>query len=287
MLNTTAYAKLNLFLHITGKRADGYHLLDSLVAFTRFGDSISVTESDSLTLQAHGPFASQISTREDNLIMRAALLLQDYANIRTGASITLDKQVPVGAGLGGGSSDAAAAVHLLCALWGIALPPSRASNLLLPLGADLPVCLRNIPAYMSGIGENIEPLETSLPACYVLLVKPPVSLLTRDVYNTYYHEERNLARPVMDNKNAEMLIRSLANARNDLQRAAISLCPDVTRVLVELQTQIGCGLARLCGSGSTCFGLFEMREHCLRAAERISQNHPDWWVKSTELVTPQ
>lgn len=286
MLTATAHAKLNLFLHIAGKRSDGYHLLDSLVAFCRFGDRISVSANESLSLKVSGPFASQISAGDDNLVLRAARLVQDYANIRNGATITLDKQLPVGAGLGGGSSDAAAAVHMLCALWGVALPPPRAANLLLPLGADLPVCLRARPAYMSGIGEVIEPLTAKLPVCHVLLVKPPLSLLTRDVYAAYVPQQRDRQRPVLNLANAGTFIESLAGAHNDLQRPAVSLCADVMQVLLELQTQIGCGLARVSGSGSACFGLFENHDHCVRAAERIAFDHPRWWVRATELYAP-
>lgn len=284
MLTATAPAKLNLTLHITGTRDDGYHLLDSLVAFTDFGDALTVTPADELSLAVDGPFAHEVPAGEDNLIMRAARILQTYAGIDAGAAITLDKQIPVGAGLGGGSSDAATVLRLLCAQWGVMLPIPRAIELLLPLGADLPVCWVGKPAMMAGVGEEISALDVTLPACPVLLVKPPQSLATADVYAAYHHEARPTPELALDLTSEAAFIESLSATRNDLQRAAIACCAEVMQVLLEMETQFGCGMARLCGSGSACFGLFDDEDACARAAYGFEQTHPDWWVMPTRLA---
>jgi 4-diphosphocytidyl-2-C-methyl-D-erythritol kinase len=283
MLTAIAPAKLNLTLHITGKRADGYHLLDSLVVFTTFGDELRISQADALSLVVEGPFADNVPAGEDNLILRAACALQSYAGTDQGARIRLIKKLPVGAGLGGGSSDAATAVRLLCSLWGVMLPASRAVELLLPLGADLPVCWSGKPAMMAGIGEEVTPLDVALPACPVLLIKPQPSLDTARVYGAYLHEERPVPPFALDLTSAESFIESLEGTRNDLQRAAIICCAEIAQVLLEMQTQYGCGLARLSGSGSACFGLFDDADACARAAYGLKQTHPEWWVEVTEL----
>ena len=157
MLNATARAKLNLTLHITGKRADGYHLLDSLVCFTQVGDAISVEAADDLLLHVEGEFAHAIGAGDDNLVLRAARALRAYAKVETGARITLRKQLPVAAGLGGGSSDAATTLLLLRSLWGLAINHEVLTSIAAPLGADMSVCLYGKSAFMSGIGDVIEP----------------------------------------------------------------------------------------------------------------------------------
>lgn len=283
MLSATAKAKLNLYLHITGKRADGYHLLDSLVCFVALGDSITVEDAPELSLTVEGPFAAAISADADNLVMRAANVLRAHAGVDVGAHITLCKNLPVAAGLGGGSSDAATCLILLRSLWGLAISDSMLATLAVPLGADMSVCLHGKPAYMSGIGEVIEPAPT-MPALYLLLVNPMRELSTAEVYRRFQAEARTTARPEIDASSADRLVISLATTRNDLQRPAITLCAEVAEVLLALETQFDCRLARMCGSGATCMGVFEDEQACLRAAETIRRDHPQWWIAPTQLA---
>jgi len=280
MLRATAGAKLNLYLHLTGKRDDGYHLLDSLVCFLAIGDTITVAAAEELSLSIEGEFSTTLQANDNNLVMRAAKALQSYTGTTQGAAITLHKHLPVAAGLGGGSSDAATAAKLLRALWGVAVSQEALTQLLLPLGADMAVCVHGGPAFMSGIGERIEPLP-SLPALPILLVNPRVELSTAAVYQAYHNIGRWMGRPSLDFSSAEALCVGLAGARNNLQQPAISLCAAVADVLLTLETQMGVHFARLCGSGATCFGVFDSRASLERAAETIRRDQPDWWVAPT------
>lgn len=278
MLHAVAPAKINLYLHITGKREDGYHLLDSLVVFADTGDEITVAPADDVSLSIEGEFASAVGNDEDNLVLRAARLLQQDAKVPTGAAITLTKHLPVAAGLGGGSSDAATTLKLLSQLWGLSYTVEALSALALPLGSDLPVCLYAQPAFMSGIGDVVD-AALATPPLYMLLVNPRKGLSTPDVYGAYVHEERQ-SEPLMLGSS---LIASLKDMRNDLQRPAISLCSKIGEVLLELDTQINCEVARLCGSGATCYGLFSDKASCERAADTIRREHPDWWLAPVSI----
>jgi 4-diphosphocytidyl-2-C-methyl-D-erythritol kinase len=270
LLAETAPAKVNLALHVTGRRADGYHLLDSLVVFPRLGDRLEAEPARGLSLTLDGPFAIGLGAGDDNLVLRAAELLQPQGR---GAALRLTKELPVAAGIGGGSADAAAALRLLARLWSVPLPPRAA---VLALGADVPVCLAGRPARMSGIGEHLAPLR--LPPFWIVLANPGLPLPTGAVFAGLARTDN----PPLPNPPAfadsGALVAWLAATRNDLEPPARALAPPVAVVLAALAAQPGCALARMSGSGATCFGLFAHAAPAREAAAAIARAEPAWWV---------
>jgi 4-diphosphocytidyl-2-C-methyl-D-erythritol kinase len=269
-----ARAKINLALHVTGRRADGYHLLDSLVAFADIGDRILVSAADTLSLTVTGPMAAGLSAGPDNLVLRAALTL----GRGRGAAITLEKHLPIASGIGGGSADAAATLLALAELWGCPLPKPAA---VLALGADVPVCLAGVAARMQGIGEVISPLI--LPPAHVVLVNPGFGLATADVFRAVTrHDNPPLEMPGTTLPDVQALTVWLRQMRNDLQPAAESLAPGIAKVIAALQTQPQCLIARMSGSGATCFGLFATAAAAEGAAQTLAR--PGWWVRAAALA---
>ncbi|MDT7951192.1 MAG: 4-(cytidine 5'-diphospho)-2-C-methyl-D-erythritol kinase [Acetobacteraceae bacterium] len=272
-----ARAKVNLFLHVLGRRPDGYHLLDSLAVFPAVADTLCVGEADDLALEITGPFGAALGGY-DNLVLRAARALRDAAGARVGAALTLDKQLPVASGIGGGSADAAAALRLLDRFWGLGLPAPRLAGIALELGADVPVCLLSTPARMGGIGELIGTAPV-LPPCGMVLVNPGVPVATADIFRA--REAVYSAPAVLPARwahGAEMAA-DLARLTNDLEAPAIRLCPLIGDALTWLRAQPGCRLGRMSGSGATCFGLFETAAE----AEAVSPPPPGWWSWSGAL----
>lgn len=276
-----APAKINLYLHVTGRREDGYHLLDSLVAFTGLGDDIAARPSDGLSLNLTGPYADALRADADNLVLRAASALAAAFGTAQGAAITLTKNLPVAAGIGGGSADAAATLRALAALWRIEPDPANEAamaRVAASLGADVPVCLYGRPAYMSGIGEIVEPAPP-LPSCGVLLVNPNRPLSTPDVFAARsgpFSQADPVGGPF---ETAAALAEALRARRNDLAPPAMDLSGDIARVMAAIEAFPDCLLARLSGSGPTCFGLFESEDGAVAAAERIAAENPGWWVQ--------
>ncbi|USG62204.1 4-(cytidine 5'-diphospho)-2-C-methyl-D-erythritol kinase [Sneathiella marina] len=278
MIKKIAKPKVNLCLHVTGKRDDGYHLLESLVVFPDGGDEIIVRQGKDLSLSVSGPFSDDIGDISDNLVLKAARLLQQHTGCRQGAEIELVKNLPVASGIGGGSADAAAALLLLAKLWKCSLGPEELQDIGLSLGADVPACLIEKPLIMAGIGEDISEIDP-FPGFYILLINSKTKVSTPEVF-------KNLNIPV-DRPNIEPfdltttgpLFSLLNSCRNDLQPAAIKIAPDISKVLCVLEAQSGCKLARMSGSGATCFGLFELKVTADTAASKIAQEYPDWWVK--------
>jgi 4-diphosphocytidyl-2-C-methyl-D-erythritol kinase len=269
-----ARAKINLALHVTGRRADGYHLLDSLVAFADIGDRILVSAADTLSLTVTGPMAAGLSAGPDNLVLRAAMTL----GRGRGAAITLEKHLPIASGIGGGSADAAATLLALAELWGCPLPKPAA---VLALGADVPVCLAGVAARMQGIGEVISPLI--LPPAHVVLVNPGFGLATADVFRAVTrHDNPPLEMPGTTLPDVQALTVWLRQMRNDLQPAAESLAPGIAKVIAALQTQPQCLIARMSGSGATCFGLFATAAAAEGAAQTLAR--PGWWVRAAALA---
>lgn len=272
-MNTSelAPAKVNLTLHVTGRRTDGYHLLDSLVAFTQVGDLVSLTNSEGLTIS--GPEGRGLDAGADNLVTRAAALMGCVD-----AGLHLEKRLPVASGIGGGSADAAAALRLLARARGMSVPDT------LNLGADVPVCLHSQPARMRGIGEALSPVPP-LPPVWLVLVNPRVAVSTPDVFRALAGQ---FGAPMPDTmphwRDADELAQWLAALRNDLQSAACTLAPVITQALALVATQSGCLLARMSGSGATCFGVFGTQQAAERAAQGIEQSRPDWWVQATGLL---
>ncbi len=285
LLSIPAPAKINLYLHVTGNRPDGYHLLDSLIAFAGIHDRVSVAPADGLSLTIEGPYGDDLKGKEtDNLVLKAARHLGAAAGTEAGADIRLDKRLPVASGIGGGSADAAAALTGLSELWGVdgAGGPDL-EKLALDLGADVPVCLFGSAAFIGGIGEEIA-RSPALPPAWLVLVHPGVALSTPEVFAAREGEFSEPARFDNAPESAQALADILAGRGNDLTAAAISLRPAIGDVLKALEAADECLLARMSGSGATCFGLFDDAGGAARAAAVMSQNRPEWWVRAAPLL---
>jgi 4-diphosphocytidyl-2-C-methyl-D-erythritol kinase len=277
-----APAKINLDLHVTGRRADGYHELDSLTAFTAFGDRLALQEHDRLELELRGPFAGPLAAEPDNLVLRAARRLAACAGRKAAVRITLEKRIPVAAGLGGGSADAAAALRGLNRLWRLRMAPADLAGIAADLGADVPVCLAGRTARMRGRGEQIE-LWDGLPPLAVLLVNPNLPLATAAVFGALEAipsaGERSWPPPC----EADAFLAWLGTGANHLEAPAARLLPQIQDVLALLAAQNGCALARMSGSGATCFGLFATPAVRDLAAAAIGQARPGWWLAASTI----
>jgi 4-diphosphocytidyl-2-C-methyl-D-erythritol kinase len=279
-----AAAKVNLYLRVVGRRADGYHLIDSLVGFADIGDRLAVERAQSLSLTVGGSEAAALEAAgDDNLVLRAARLLAAHAGIEPGARIHLEKNLPLAAGLGGGSSDAAAALKALARLWRVPVCAGELSRLGLALGADLPVCLAGRPAWVGGIGEAIEPIA-DLPAAGILLVNPRRRLPTAAVFAARRGAFGASARFSPMPKDAIGLAGELRTRGNDLTEAAIGLVPEIGAVLTALQGVDGALLARMSGSGASCFALFADGAAAEAARARLVAAQPEWWCAAGSLI---
>ena len=277
-MDERAPAKVNLYLHITGRRPDGYHELDSLAVFPGVGDHLRAEPADALSLRVEGPFGPGLDAGPDNLALRAARALAAASGVEAGAALILDKRLPVASGIGGGSADAAAALRLLSRLWGLALPPAALAGLAAELGADVPVCLLSQPSRMGGTGEilGIAPL---LPPCGIALANPGVAVSTEAVFRARdaghgpgYSAAADLPPRWPD---AAAMAGDLARLGNDLEAPAVAMRPEIGAALDWLRARPGCLLARMSGSGATCFGLFADGP----AAERAAFGPPPgWWT---------
>lgn len=271
-----APAKINLTLHVTGQRSDGYHLLDSLVVFADIGDTVQASASDRLTLAIDGPEGAELSNEPDNLVLRAARLLDP----ERGTEIILTKTLPVASGIGGGSSDAAAALRALSVLWACPLPQTTD---LLALGADVPVCLDPRPWRMSGIGETLHPVPP-LPALDILLVNPRRAVSTPEVFRALGSKANPpMPRRLPDWRDAAAFCSWLKTQRNDLAAPAIGLCPEIGEVLTALDGS-GTLHAGMSGSGATCFALFPTDGSARRASAALRADHPQWWIADGRLL---
>lgn len=274
-----AAAKVNLALHITGQRDDGYHLLDSLVGFASIGDTIEAAISDRYSLTTTGDFATQMPPVADNLITKAV----DWFAKKTGqdgrVAITLEKNLPSAAGIGGASADAAAVVRALARLWDQPLPGPKE---MLFLGADVPMCLASRLCRAQGIGEDLSPAG-ALFGLSVVLVNPRVAVPTPQVFAAL--DSRNnppmSARVGIDNP--EKFLAWLSKQRNDLQETALSIAPEIAPVLAALNDTTP-DLARMSGSGATCFALYHSAQSAAKAARELAKNHPNWWVVTGHLL---
>jgi len=270
-----APAKVNLALHVTGRRDDGYHLLDSLVMFADVGDRITVERATGTKLTITGPMSDGVPATEDNLVLRAARLMGIDAKIH------LEKVLPHAAGLGGGSSDAAATLRALAGLTGQPIPDN-----VVGLGADVPVCLGNLAARMRGIGEDVQTLH-DMPALYAVLVNPNIPLSTADVFGRLQTRDNpGLPTALPTGQDPTTLIEWLREQRNDLEAPAIAAEPRIKQVLDAISVTSGCRMARMTGSGATCFGLYLDGENAGAAAGRLSEAYPSWWVKPVTLNNP-
>ena len=284
-LSIAAPAKINLYLHVTGKRDDGYHLLDSLVAFAGVHDIITIEPDSDLRLINQGPFGVGLPATTDNLVLRAAEQLRNLAGIVDGAQITLTKNLPIASGIGGGSADAAAAIKGLVRHWGIHPGHHDLSGLALGLGADVPICLYGQAAFMGGIGEQIDPVY-ELPEAPMVLVNPGVGVPTPAIFKARKAAFSPANRFDDPPASLEDLIELLKNGRgNDLMEPAIQTEPIIGDVLKQIELTQGCQLARMSGSGATCFGFYSTQAEADMAANEIKNAHPEWWSVATRLVS--
>jgi 4-diphosphocytidyl-2-C-methyl-D-erythritol kinase len=278
-----APAKINLYLHVLGRRADGYHMLDSLVAFADIGDEVTATAADALSLEVTGPEASALAALgDDNLVLRAARRFADRHDISVGAALRLDKRLPIASGIGGGSSDAAATLRALAAIWQRPLD-NRTAETAVALGADVPVCLDGRPAWVGGIGERLTPLR-QLPPLGIVLANPRRELPTAAVFGARHGPFTAAETPRAPLPDTAALIALLRQTRNDLTDAARNLLPEIDAVLAALAALPAAQLARMSGSGATCFALFADRAAAEQAAARLAAAQPGWWIAAGELL---
>jgi 4-diphosphocytidyl-2-C-methyl-D-erythritol kinase len=282
VLTELAPAKVNLSLLVTGRRTDGYHLLDSMVVFGPVGDRVHARSAATLTLEITGPFAAGLAAGSSNLVVRAARSLAAWAGRPAHAAIVLEKHLPIASGIGGGSADAAATLRVLCRLWDLAPSQEALAAMGLALGADVPVCLASRPARMMGVGETLLPLPP-LPQCGLLLVNPGLAVATADVFRARSAAFSPTATPPAAWPTAEALAASLAVWGNDLEMPARILAPVISSVLARLQELPGCLLARMSGSGATCFGLFPDPATAQLAATELPS---EWWRCAGPLYEP-
>jgi 4-diphosphocytidyl-2-C-methyl-D-erythritol kinase len=282
-----APAKINFCLHVTGRRADGYHQLDSLVAFADIGDRVTARPAPSLTLAVTGPEAAGLAGEgdDDNLVLRAARLMADHAGIGTpGAALHLEKNLPVASGIGGGSSDAAATLRALCELWRLTIDKTSLARLGARLGADLPVCLHATAAWVGGVGERVDPIP-DFPRVGIVLANPRRGLITAAVFQARsgpFGGGAQRFRPTPPDATA--LAAALAGCRNDLTEAAVGLVPEIAGVLAALERLPGALIARMSGSGATCFALFADRAAAVSACALLAGSQPRWWCAAGGLV---
>ncbi len=291
MLSEQGRAKVNLSLRVIGRRVDGYHDLESVVAFADCADRLTLAPGPDLSLETSGPLAQACGDTSDNLVLKAAMLLSARVpDLKVGA-FTLDKVLPVAAGIGGGSADAAAALRLLARLNDLALDDPRLLEVALQTGADVPVCLASRACDMTGVGEQLLPLN--LPKIPVVLVNPCVAVATKDVFNALGLRNGELLVGATDilrgpdwpeeGASLEDWVEALAASSNDLEEPATRIQPVIGEAIAALAATNGAWLVRMSGSGATCFSIYENTADAGRAAEKVRKDHPDWWVHAGVL----
>lgn len=278
MITLSAPAKINLYLHVMGKRSDGYHLLDSLVVFLPdMCDTLSIEKTGRLSFDIAG-LVPKGADGADNLVVKAAWALAQFAGRSPDVRIHLEKSIPSGAGLGGGSADAAATIRILEQIWGLSLTPQERETILLSLGADVPVCYHAKPCRFEGIGETISDIP-ALPRFSILLVWPDAHTSTKEVFAkrpAKFRNARIAIPPVFDGVHG--LVSFLEQTGNDLQEAAETVTPAIRSAREFTAAQSGCLLARMTGSGSCVFGIFEDNALCAEAQAKIHAKFPAWWT---------
>lgn len=282
-----APAKVNLLLHINHRRGDGLHDLESLVVFTAFGDRVKLSPSGELGLVRTGPFAGNLpDDPRDDLSLRAAARMSETFGDGRGIRILLEKNIPVAAGIGGGSSDAAAVLRGLCRAWGVDRQDPRVIEIAAGLGADVPICLHGGPAFVAGIGDKLTAISRE-PEFHILLVNPNVPLSTAAVFGALETpgEPASGLSDKFRSGDRSVFLQTLRAGRNDLTPPALQLCPAVGAVLDALEQARDCELARMSGSGTTCFAIFPNAVMCRDAADSLSRAHRDWWVCPTRTAS--
>lgn len=282
MLVEKAPAKINLTLRVIGRRADGYHELESLVAFADVADTLTLEPGPGVGLTVAGPFATASGDIADNLVLKAqAALLAHVPGLKAG-QFTLEKNLPVAAGIGGGSADAAAALRLLARVNALAFDDARLMTAALAVGADVPVCFASRACVMAGVGERLTP-PLHLPKLPAVLVNPGVPLATRDVFSAFAGPRAGALSHDQVPREPGALIEFLKMRGNDLTEAAVACAPVIGDVLAALDQLPGVLLTRMSGSGSTCFALFGSDGAAAAAAKRLAAEQPDWWAVATKV----
>ncbi|MEO5620324.1 MAG: 4-(cytidine 5'-diphospho)-2-C-methyl-D-erythritol kinase [Cypionkella sp.] len=274
-MTEAACAKINLALHVTGQRPDGYHLLDSLVVFAGLGDVVTVEKSFDAALTITGPQAASLPVTPDNLVLRAARAMGAKA------TITLEKHLPLASGIGGGSADAAATLRALARLTGRPLPDLEA---LMQIGSDLPACMDAQPKRMQGLGEILTPLP-QLPPAHILLINPGIAVPTPAVFKDLTQKTNAALPEIPQFRDLRALGLWLALQRNDLEAPAIAMAPVIAEVRTAIAAQKGCAFARMSGSGATCFGLFATATEAESARASLAAIHPGWWCASAPMLS--
>ncbi len=286
IISRHAPAKINLALHVVGQRADNFHLLESLVTFTEIGDRITVRPANELTLKIVGQFSAKLSADKSNLVLRAAHALQhmlqrDGLKV-LGASILLEKNLPIASGIGGGSADAAATLLALAELWDVAVEPEKMKRLAAHLSADIPMCLLSKPLIAKGVGDEISPV--SLPILPLVLVNSGIEISTPTIFSSLADKSNPGLPDLPKFENCQDVVHFLEHTRNDLQNPAIAHTPEISSVIDVLMAEKGCLLASMSGSGATCFGIFADQASAEHAALNISKLHTDWWISATNTL---
>lgn len=274
----TAYAKINLALHVRAREPDGYHRIETLFAFAEDGDVLSVEPSDSIGLTVTGRFADALAGERDNLVLRAARSLAEEGGVSAGAALRLEKKLPVASGIGGGSADAAATLRLLYRFWGLSLDAAVLERIARSLGADVPACLTSTAVRGDGRGDELIPVDRrGLDGMPLLLVNPGVALSTEAVFKAWDTVDRGTL------IEATPLVAARAG-RNDLEKPARTIVPEIGSVIALLERMPGTVLSRMSGSGATCFALFEDEEACAVADAEVARLQPGWWRLKTALL---
>ncbi|MBZ9648610.1 4-(cytidine 5'-diphospho)-2-C-methyl-D-erythritol kinase [Sphingobium sp. 3R8] len=274
-----AYAKVNVALHVRARRDDGYHALESLFVFAEHGDRLQgqATDDGAIDLAIDGPFGAALGADADNLVVRAARALQAYLGEQRGAAIRLTKYLPVASGIGGGSADAAATLRLLAQLWDVRIEAGELAGLALGLGSDVPACVASVTQMVGGRGERLaRHAVDGLEGCPMLLVNPGVGVSTAQIFAGWDRVDRG----PLDGSSLEAL---RDGARNDLEAPALAIAPVIGDVLAMLAVQEDLLLARMSGSGATCFALFRSDRALAAAAQAVRQANPGWWVMETRI----
>jgi 4-diphosphocytidyl-2-C-methyl-D-erythritol kinase len=269
-MEEVAYAKINLALHVRGREPDGYHRIETIFAFVDDGDRLRVEPGEGLTLEVSGPFAAGLSAGEDNLVLRAAGALAEAYGVRGGATLLLDKRLPVASGIGGGSADAAAALRLLARWWGLPAREEDLVRLAMPLGADVPACVVSRTRRGEGRGDELLRVTEDWSGKPVLLVNPGVAVSTGAVFSRWNGMDLGP-------------LGSAAEGRNDLEPIARQLAPEIELVMDALAGMKGVELARMSGSGATCFAIFADHASLEGAEQRVRKAHPGWWTMAGRL----
>ena len=292
-LSIFAPAKINLYLHVTGRLDNGYHTLDSLIGFADIGDRVEITPSPDFQFEVDGPYARSFQPKEldsspssSNLVTQAAWALSRATQKVPNIYARLTKNLPLGSGLGGGSSDAAAIIWGLLEWWGLPKNMPYLNGLMARLGADIPVCLNCQSARIRGIGDILDPVP-DIPEMPIVLVYPGRPCPTADVFMRYQGSFKEPVPLPETFGSIDRFATFLATVDNDLMEAACEIVPEINNVIQALETQKGCKIARMSGSGSSCFALFGNEADARNAAVTLADENPDWWVRSGWLGRPE